>query len=54
MGKLALLLEFILSVFSADIYENRRHIHVERRGAKNSHRGETVAKIWIECGGESD
>lgn len=52
MGKLALFLCFILSVFPADAYENRRHIHVVRRGSKRSHRGNTVAKIWIEENGQ--
>ena len=51
MGKLAFLLCFILSVFPADSNENRRHIHVVRRGSKRSHRGNTVAKIWIEENG---
>ncbi len=51
MGKLMLLLYFILSVFPADATENRRHIHVVRRGSKKSHRGNTVAKIWIEENG---
>ena len=51
MGKLAFLLCFILSVFPADSSENRRHIHVVRRGSKRSHRGNTVAKIWIEENG---
>lgn len=52
MGKLMMLLYFILSVFPADAMENRRHIHVIRRGRKNSHRGNTVAKIWIEKDGQ--
>ena len=52
MGKLMLLLYFILSVFPADATENRRHIHVVRRGSKKSHRGHTVAKIWIEENGQ--
>ena len=52
MGKLAVILFFILSVFPADANENRRHIHVVRRGSKKSHRGETVAKIWIEENGQ--
>ena len=51
MGKLMILLCFILSVFPADATENRRHIHVVRRGSKRSHRGNTVAKIWIEENG---
>lgn len=50
MGKLMYYLCFILSVFPSDLTE-RRHVHVVRRGAKNSHRGETVAKIWIEENG---
>ena len=52
MGKLAIILCFILSVFPADATENRRHIHVVRPGSKRSHRGQTVAKIWIEENGE--
>ena len=52
MGKLMILLYFILSVFPADATENRRHIHVVRRGSKKSHRGDTVAKIWIEESGQ--
>ena len=51
MGKLAFILNFILSVFLADVTENRRHIHVVRRGSKKSHRGDTVAKFWIEENG---
>ena len=52
MGKLMILLCFILSVFPADATENRRHIHVVRRNSKKSHRGNTVAKIWIEENGQ--
>ena len=51
MGKLAFILRFILSVFPADAQENRRHIHVIKRGNKKSHRGDTVAKIWIKENG---
>ena len=51
MGKLAFILNFILSVFPADASESRRHIHVVRRGSKKTHRGDTVAKIWIEENG---
>jgi hypothetical protein len=54
MGKLMLLYCFILSVFPADAGENRRHIHIVRRGSKNAHRGDTVAKIWIEKNGCKD
>jgi hypothetical protein len=52
MGKLMFLLYFILSVFPADATESRRHIHVVRRGSKKSHRGDTVAKVWIEENGQ--
>ena len=54
MGKLAFILCFIRSVYPADKYENRRHIHVVRRGRKKSHKGDTVAKIWIEENGEKN
>lgn len=52
MGKLMFLLYFILSVFPADAMESRRHIHVIRRGGKHTHRGDTVAEIWIEENGK--
>ncbi|MDE6560954.1 MAG: hypothetical protein K2K75_06220 [Muribaculaceae bacterium] len=52
MGKILYFLCFILSVFPTDINENRRHVHVIRRGSKKSHTGHTVAKIWIEEKGE--
>lgn len=52
MGKLLYFLCFILSVFPADVNENRRHIHVTRKGDKKSHVGDTVAKIWIEENGQ--
>ena len=52
MGKLAIILYFILSVFPSDANENRKHIHVVRKGSKKSHRGDTVAKIWIEENGK--
>ena len=53
MGKLAFILNFILAVFPVDATENRRHVHVVYRGGKRSktHRGNTVAKIWIERNG---
>src|SRR5574344_2044121 len=52
MGKILYFLCFILSVFPTDANENRRHIHVTRRGSKKAHIGDTVAKIWIEKNGE--
>lgn len=51
MGKLIYFLCYILSVFPADANEKRRHIHVIRKGDRKSHRGNTVAKIWIEENG---
>ena len=54
MGKLAFVLCFILSVFPADVNEGRRHIHVIKRGNKRSHKGDTVAKIWIEKNGKKN
>ena len=47
MGKLALILCFILSVFPADANENRRHIHVVKRGGKASHMGDTADERWV-------
>ena len=52
MGKIIYFLCFILSVFPTDVSENRRHIHVTRRGSKKAHIGNTVAKIWIEENGQ--
>lgn len=56
MGKLAFFLHFILAVFPIDASENRRHIHVIYKGKKKSktHRGNTVAKIWIEENGSKN
>lgn len=51
MGKILYFFCFILSVFPTDANENRRHIHVTRRGSKKAHVGDTVAKIWIEENG---
>ena len=50
MGKLAFILNFILAVYPTDATENRRHVHVIHKGKKRkkTHRGNTVAKIWIE------
>ena len=54
MGKLAFILNFILAVFPSDATENRRHVHVINKGKKrnNTHRGNTVTKLWIERNGE--
>lgn len=53
MGKIALILGFVIAVFPIDATENRRHVHVICRGKKRNqrHKGNTVAKIWIEKNG---
>ena len=48
MGQLAFLRMFILVSISADIKDNRRHVHVFKKGGR--HR-QSVAKIWIESDG---
>lgn len=49
MGQLAFLKMFILVSIPTDIYDNRRHIHVFRKGGRHLH---SQAKIWIERNGE--
>ncbi len=39
---------FLLVSISTDIYDNRRHIHVFRKGSRHMR---SVAKIWIEKDG---
>lgn len=48
MGQLAFLRMFILVAIPSDINDNRRHIHVFRKGGRHLH---SVAKIWIERDG---
>jgi len=48
MGQLAFLRMFILVSISADIKDNRRHVHVFKKGRRHM---ESVAKIWIESSG---
>ena len=48
MGQLAFLKAFILVAIPIDINDNRRHVHVFRKGSRHLH---SVAKIWIESGG---
>ena len=48
MGQLAFLKMFILVAISLDINDNRRHIHVFRKGKRHQH---SLAKIWIEKNG---
>lgn len=44
MGKLLILLKYVFFVFSSDINENRRHVHVTDK-KKNIER---VCKFWLE------
>ena len=39
---------FILVSISVDINDNRRHVHVFKKGGRHM---KSVAKIWIESGG---
>lgn len=48
MGQLAFFKMFILVSIPLDINDNRRHIHVFRKGSRHLH---SLAKIWIEKGG---
>ncbi len=45
MGQLAFLKMFMLVSIPTDIYDNRRHIHIFRKGGRHL---KSVAKIWIE------
>ncbi len=44
MGKLLILLNYVFFVFSSDVKENRRHIHVTDKKRDI----ERVCKFWIE------
>ena len=49
MGQLAFLRTFILVAISLDVHDNRRYVHVFRKGGRHLR---SVAKIWIEANGE--
>ena len=49
MGQLAFLRMFILVAISLDANDNRRHVHVFKKGKRHQH---SLAKIWIESNGE--
>lgn len=51
MGQLAFIKMFLLVSIPTDMYDNRRHIHVFRKGGRHLH---SVAKIWIERNGVKD
>ena len=48
MGQLAFFKMFMLVSIPLDINDNRRHIHIFRKGGRHQH---SLAKIWIEKGG---
>ena len=49
MGQLAFLQMSILVAISIDANDNRRHVHVFRKGKRHQH---SLAKIWIERNGQ--
>ena len=49
MGQLAFLKTFILVAIPLDVNDNRRHLHVFKKGSRHLR---SVAKIWIEKNGE--
>ena len=49
MGQLAFIKAFVLVAIPLDANDNRRHVHVFRKGGRHLR---SVAKIWIEKGGE--
>ena len=49
MGQLAFLQMFISVAISIDANDNRRHVHVFRKGKRHQH---SLAKIWIERNGQ--
>ncbi len=51
MGQLAFIKMYILVCIPTDVNDNRRHIHVFRKGGRHLH---SVAKIWLERNGIKD
>ena len=51
MRQLAFIKMFLLVSITMDVNDNRRHIHVFRKGGRHLH---SVAKIWIERNGFKD
>lgn len=49
MGQLAFLKTFILVAISIDVNDDRRHVHVFRKGKRHQ---KSLAKIWIEAEGK--
>lgn len=51
MGQLAFIKMFLLVSIPTEVNDNRRHIHIFRKGGRRLH---SVAKIWIERNGRKD
>ena len=51
MGQLAFIKMFLLVSIPTDVNDNRRHIHIFRKGGRHLR---SVAKIWIERNGVKD
>ena len=49
MGQLAFLRMFLLVSIPTDVNDNRRHVHVFKKGSRHL---KSVAKIWIEANGK--
>lgn len=49
MGQLAFIKMFLLVSIPTDINDNRRHVHVFRKGSRHL---TSMAKIWIELNGQ--
>ena len=48
MGQLAFLKMFLLVSIPTDINDNRRHVHIFKKGSRHLN---SIAKIWIESNG---
>ena len=48
MGQLAFLKMFLLVSIPTDINDNRRHVHIFKKGSRHLN---SIAKIWIESKG---
>ena len=49
MGQLAFLKMFLLVSIPTDVNDNRRHVHVFKKGTRHMR---SIAKIWIEQNGQ--
>ena len=49
MGQLAFLKMFLLVSIPTDINDNRRHVHIFKKGTRHL---TSIAKIWIESNGD--